>query len=213
MNTPENTSMIKGDMRMKKLIAILLTILICGVVSISSAENSPRLQPGDSGTEWRIKSKTASGTTTSGSEQFYSSYTANRDGERHTITVTQKYTASITGQFGVSLGNIEASVGFDHGEEFTVSASTTSSPLSAGETVEAYWQKKFQKYTIQQEQIRWEVVNVGTDSQPILKRVEEVIATKTAYALKPVAPQIRLAYYNTNARGQRVLIRVETINE
>ena len=49
---------------------------------------------------------------------------------------TQKYTASITGQFGVSIGSIEASVGFDHGEEFTVSASTTSASLSAGETVE-----------------------------------------------------------------------------
>lgn len=198
---------------MKKLIAILLTILICGIFSISSAEAPLRVQPGDSGTEWRIKSKTADGTTTSGSEQFYSSYTANRAGERHTITVTQKYTASITGQFGVSIGSIEVSVGFDHGEEFTVSASTTSASLSAGETVEVYWQKKFQKYTIQQEQIHWEVVNVGTDNQPILKLVEEVIATKNAYAYKPVAPKIRLEYYNTNARGQRVLTRVETINE
>lgn len=59
---------------MKKLIAILLTILICGIFSISSAEAPLRVQPGDSGTEWRIKSKTADGTTTSGSEQFYSSY-------------------------------------------------------------------------------------------------------------------------------------------
>ena len=90
---------------------------------------------------------------------------------------------------------------------------TTSASLSAGETVEVYWQKKFQKYTIQQEQIHWEVVNVGTDNQPILKLVEEVIATKNAYAYKPVAPKIRFEYYNTNARGQRVLTRVETINE
>ena len=129
------------------------------------------------------------------------------------LQLPKKYTASITGQFGVSIGSIEASVGFDHGEEFTVSASTTSASLSAGETVEVYWQKKFQKYTIQQEQIHWEVVNVGTDNQPILKLVEEVIATKNAYAYKPVAPKIRLEYYNTNARGQRVLTRVETINE
>ena len=105
----------------QKLIVILLTIFICGVFSISSAEAVLRVQPGDSSTEWRIKSKTADGTTTSGSEQFYSSYTANRNGERHTVTATQKYTAIVTGQFGVSIGNIEASVGFDHGEEFTVS--------------------------------------------------------------------------------------------
>ena len=85
--------------------------------------------------------------------------------------------------------------------------------MSSGETVEVYWQKKFQKYTIQQEQIHWEVVNVGTDNQPILKLVEEVIATKNAYAYKPVAPKIRLEYYNTNALGQHVFIRGVTINE
>lgn len=40
---------------MKKLIVILLTIFICGVFSISSAEAVLCVQPGDSSTEWRIK--------------------------------------------------------------------------------------------------------------------------------------------------------------
>lgn len=197
---------------MKRVIVLIVCLILCSFASGSIAEDPLRIQPGDSGTEWRIVSQTNNGLVTQGSSQLYTSYTATCTGETHGVTVSKSYSASISGSFGVSLSKIEASLGFQAGEEFSVSATTTSAPLNAGDTVEIYWTRRYQKTTVVQQQYAWEIINAGTDANPILKRVEEVIDTKTAYGYKPVAPEIKLVYYRANSAGQRYIYRIQTLD-
>lgn len=197
---------------MKRVIALIFCLILCSFASGSIAEGPRRVQPGDSGTEWRIVSKTNNGLVTQGSRELYSTYTATRTGETHGITVSRSYSASISGSFGVSLSEIEASLGFQAGKEFSVSTTTTSAPLNAGDTVDVYWTRRYQKTTVVQKQYAWKIINAGTDANPILKRVEEVIDTKTAYGYKPVGPKIDLVYYSANSAGQRYVYRVQTLD-
>ena len=88
---------------MKRVIVLIVCLILCSFASGSIAEDPLRIQPGDSGTEWRIVSQTNNGLVTQGSSQLYTSYTATCTGETHGVTVSKSYSASISGSFGVSL--------------------------------------------------------------------------------------------------------------
>ena len=185
---------------MKRRIIFLLVLVIgCVIVSACYAEGPGplRVQPGDSGTTWRIKSVSTSYTNNGSSwETKYYGYPSSEEGEVDSFAFEQSYNASISGTFGVSKRSIEASIGFSAGQSYSYSISRSSRPLHVGEFVVAQTRKYYQKYTIYQECVRGEVkVSFNENGTPNLYMEYTVVDTAVAYAYKPLMPQIRLQYY------------------
>mgnify|MGYP000857349178 FL=1 len=179
------------------LLSLLISMVLAGSTTLAEESISPMIQPGDTAVMWVIKSKTSIGDTNgSGWELKYTGYPASQAGETDSVSITQAYNSSITGTFGVSLGKIEASVGFSSGTEYSFSISKTSRALKKNEYIKASTRKYYTKYTVNQEKQQM-VVKVRYDSNgnPILYTETTVIATAKAYAYKPQSPQIKLDYY------------------
>lgn len=128
--------------------------------------------------KWSISSSSYVGIVNVGSRVFYDKEQANASGERITMTVTKKYSGTISGELKVTLSALEAKLGFNYLKEFTVSKSKTSKALSKGETVYTYYQKRNKKYKVVQKGTR-------TGLEPIYR---------TVYVYKPFAPTITMEY-------------------
>ena len=184
----------------RRTIFLLVLLIACMIVSTCCADGPGplRIQPGDSGTVWQIKSISTSYTNNGSSwETQYCGYPASEEGEVDSFSFEKSYNASISGTFGVSKRSIEASVGFSAGQGYSYSISRSSRPLHVGEYVIAQTRKYYQKYTIYQECVRGEVkCNFDENGNPTGYYMEfTVVDTAVAYAYKPLMPQIRLLYY------------------
>ncbi len=176
--------------------AILFCMIICNYSYATTERANNRVQPGDAGTRWVIKSQSVSYTNNGyGWELVYVGQPATQSGEVDSFSYTQENNASITGTFGVTLHDIELSVGFTAGQSYSFTVTKASRALNIGEFIRAYVRRYYQKYTIYQELIKTEVkYRLDENGNPILYLEETVIDTAYAYAYKPLMPQITLSY-------------------
>ena len=100
--------------------AILFCLIICNYSYATTERANNRVQPGDAGTRWVIKSQSVSYTNNGyGWELVYVGQPATQSGEVDSFSYTQESNASITGTFGVTLHDIELSVGFTAGQSYS----------------------------------------------------------------------------------------------
>lgn len=189
----------------KAIISLSLALAMClslcvpafAVDNASSDINSPKYLGTTTRHYWSFETGRSYEQTSGSWNLLYCGEPASRNGEEDSISYAVSYPHTFTGTIGAGLkGKIEASLGYTFGYTEQFSIQKTSSPLSKGEYVEAYYKKNYEVTRIKQTHSThtygFELGAYGSYNK--VDRWEDVPAP-TVRAKRAILPKIKLEYH------------------